>query len=51
MFPDDWKCAKITPIFKQGARNEMNNYRPISVISVMAKAFERIIYINFMRFC
>jgi hypothetical protein len=43
-FPEDWKCAKVTPIFKQGTRNEMNNYRPISVISVMAKAFERIIY-------
>jgi hypothetical protein len=43
-FPDDWKCAKVTLIFKQDIRNEMNNYRPISVISVMAKAFERIIY-------
>jgi hypothetical protein len=43
-FPEDWKCAKVTPIFKQGIRNEMNNYRPISVISVMAKAFERIVY-------
>ncbi|CAB4021146.1 Hypothetical predicted protein [Paramuricea clavata] len=43
-FPEDWKCAKVTPIFKQGTRNEMNNYRPISVISVMAKAFERIIH-------
>ena len=30
IFSDDWKCAKITPIFKQGARNEMNNYRPIN---------------------
>jgi hypothetical protein len=39
-FPEDWKCAKVTPIFKQGTQNEMNNYRPISVISVMAKAFE-----------
>jgi hypothetical protein len=37
-FPEDWKCAKVTPIFnfKQGTRNEINNYRPISVISVMA---------------
>ena len=41
-FPEDWKCAKVTPIFKQGTRNELNNYRPISVISVMAKAFELI---------
>ena len=32
IFPDDWKCASL------------NNYRPISVISVVAKVFERIVY-------
>ena len=44
IFPDDWKLAKVTPIFKQGDRSDMNNYRPISVISGIAKVFERIIY-------
>ena len=44
IFPDDWKLAKVTPIFKQGDRSDMNNYRPISVISEIAKVFERIIY-------
>ena len=44
VFPDDWKFAKVTPLFKQGERNDINNYRPISVISVIAKVFERIIY-------
>ena len=38
------KLAKVTPIFKQGDRGDMNNYRPISVISVIAKVFERIIF-------
>ena len=41
--PDDWKCARVTPLFKQGERDDLNNYRPISVISV-AKVFERIVY-------
>jgi len=44
IFPDDWKRAKVTPLFKQGDRDDLNNYRPISVISVIAKAFERIVY-------
>ena len=38
------KCAKVTPLFKQGDRDDLNNYRPISVILVMAKVFERIVY-------
>ena len=40
----NWKCAKVTPLFKQGNRDNLNNYHPISVISVMAKVFERIVY-------
>ena len=44
IFPDDWKCARVTPLFKQGDPSDLNNYRPISVISVIAKVFERIVY-------
>ena len=34
----------MTPLFKQGERTDVNNYRPIPVISVIAKVFERIVY-------
>ena len=44
IFPDDWKCARVTPLFKQGESSDLNNYRPISVISVAAKVFKRIVY-------
>ena len=44
VFPDEWKCCKVIPLFKQGARSDLNNYRPISIIPVIAKVFERIIY-------
>ena len=44
LFPDDWKCARVTPLCKQGERTDVNNYRPISVISIIAKVFERIVY-------
>lgn len=44
VFPGDWKIAKVTPIYKSGPKDNMNNYRPISVISPIAKVFERIVY-------
>ena len=44
ILPDVWKCTRVTPLFKQWDRDDLNNYRPISVISVVAKVFERIVY-------
>ena len=43
IFPKNWKWARVPPIFKAGDRNDVNNYRPISRISVVAKVFERIV--------
>ena len=44
IFPDDMKLAKVTPIYKSGDKTECGNYRPISVISAVAKVFEKPIY-------
>ena len=44
IFPDDWKCARVTPLFKEGEPSDLNNYQPISVISVIAKVFKRTVY-------
>ena len=41
IFPDEWKLSKVIPLFKQGNRSNVNNYRPISVIPVVAKVFLR----------
>ena len=35
VFPDEWKCSKVIPLYKQGERADMNNYHPISVIPVV----------------
>ena len=45
-FPSDYKKAKVTLIFKRGDRCESNNYRPISVISAIARIFEKLVYIQ-----
>ena len=44
IYPEEWKCSKVVPVFKQGDRADLDNYLPISVIPVVAKVFERIIY-------
>ena len=44
IFPDDWKLAKVSPVFKEGNKDDCGNYRPISAISVVAKIFEKLVY-------
>ena len=42
-FPDFFKLANITPAFKQGSRNQKGNYRPISILPLISKIFEKLI--------
>ena len=44
IYPDDWKIAKVIPVFKNGARNDLNNYGPISIISAVAKIFGKLVH-------
>ena len=50
VFPSEWKLAKVTPVFKKGMKDDLNNYRPISVISVVSKVFERLVYNQFYEY-
>ena len=40
-FPNCLKLANITPVFKYGPRTSKNNYRPVSILPVFSKIFER----------
>ena len=50
IFPNIFKTAVITPIFKAGSRNQFSNYRPISVLPIFSKILERIMYQQLITF-
>ena len=41
--PFEWKEANIIPLFKKGSINKSENYRPVSLTSVICKLLERLI--------
>lgn len=43
-FPAAWKTAHVIPIFKSGDKTKCENYRPISILSCLAKLFESVVY-------
>ena len=45
-YPDLWKLANITPIFKKGDKQLIKNNRPISLLPICGKIFEKIIFNN-----
>ena len=44
IFPEVFKAAKVTPVYKSGSRHNPTNYCPISLLSCFAKIFEKLLY-------
>ncbi|CAB3983300.1 Hypothetical predicted protein [Paramuricea clavata] len=44
ILPSEWKLANISPIPKRNPIHDVTNYRPISLLSLVLKVFERCIY-------
>jgi hypothetical protein len=52
IFPDIWKQANVMPLFKKGKHSDINNYRPVSLLSSISKVFEKVVFkymFNFFR--
>ena len=49
-FPDKWKEAKVTPLHKNGPKDDLNNYRPISILPVISKVLEKHTHDSLMTF-
>ena len=45
-YPDQWKLANVTPIFKKGDKQLIKNYRPISLLPICSKIVEKTISKN-----
>ena len=43
IFPNEMKIAEITPVFKKNDRISKENYRPVSILPVISKVFEKCI--------
>ena len=50
IFPDFLKVANVVPLFKSGDPMSFNNYRPVSLLCVISKIFEKIMYTRLNEF-
>jgi len=44
------EIAKVVPIFKSGEHDKVENYRPISILPLLSKVFEKLIYVRLIKF-
>ena len=49
-FPSVWKEAKVKPLFKAGSKEDVNNYRPISILPTLSKLIEKWVDSQFSKF-
>ena len=50
IFSSNCKVARIVPIYKTGAKDDMNNYRPILILTCFSKITEKILYGRLYKF-
>src|SRR5271165_3438552 len=52
IFPTMWKKANVAAVWKgKGSKTEAGNYRPISILPVLARVFERVVAGQLSRHC
>ena len=49
-FPTKLKVSKVNPLHKKGSHLDPNNYRPISLLSVFSKIYEKVLYARLYKF-
>ena len=49
-FPSEWKKANVVPVHEKGNKQTLENYRPVSLLPICGKIFERLIYNSLFEF-
>ena len=49
-YPSGMKTGKVTPVYKKGEKNEVNNYQPITILTQFNQLFERLLSKRFLNF-
>ena len=49
-FPEKLKLGRVVPLHKSGSQTLINNYRPITTLSVFSKVFEKLVHIRMTKF-
>ena len=49
-FPDKWKEATLITLYKGGSRNEVGNFKPVSLLPIPGKLIERIAHAKMSKF-
>ena len=50
IFPSNCKVPMVVPVYKTGAKDDMNNYRPISILTCFSIIIEKILYARLYKF-
>ena len=49
-YPENFKVARVVPVFKAEDPTQFSNYRPVSVLPVLSQVFERVLYSRLIKF-
>ena len=50
IFPDRLKIARVVPLLKKGDQHILDNYRPISLLPVVSKVFQKVVFYQFYQY-
>ena len=51
VFPSEWKKNNIVPCYKKSDKQNIKSYRPVSLLPICGKSFERLIFNEMLSFC